>query len=73
MLTQAALPNLQHFALSKKKIFHGGNAPDPPNSLICSVFLALTAAGPLQCERLELPVQCVQGFVFEIVEKPKPM
>ena len=30
--------------------------PDPPNSLICSVFLALAAAGPLQCERVEPPV-----------------
>ena len=30
--------------------------PDPPNSLIYSVFLALVAAGPLQCERLEPPV-----------------
>ena len=31
-------------------------SPDPPNSLICCVFLARTAAGPLQCEPLELPV-----------------
>ena len=31
--------------------------PDPPNSQICSVFLALVAAGPRQCERLEPPVQ----------------
>ena len=30
--------------------------PDPNNSLICSVFLALAAAGPHQCERLEPPV-----------------
>ena len=30
--------------------------PDPPNSLICSVFLVLDAAGPRQCERLEPPV-----------------
>ena len=30
--------------------------PDPPNLLICSVFLTLAAAGPLQCERLEPPV-----------------
>ena len=30
--------------------------PDHLNSQICSVFLALAAAGPLQCERLELPV-----------------
>ena len=30
--------------------------PDPPNSLICSVFLTLAAAGSLQCERLEPPV-----------------
>ena len=30
--------------------------PDHPNSLICYVFLALAAAGPLQCEHLEPPV-----------------
>ena len=30
--------------------------PDPPNSLMCSVFLALAAVGPRQCERLEPPV-----------------
>ena len=30
--------------------------PDPNNSLICSVFLALAAAGPRQCECLEPPV-----------------
>ena len=39
-----------------KKNFLVGMPPDPPNSLICSVFLALDAAGPLQCERLEPPV-----------------
>ena len=39
-----------------KKIFPGGMPPDPHNSLICSVFLALAAAGPRQCERLEPPV-----------------
>ena len=39
-----------------KKNFTGGMPPDPPNSLIYSVFLALAAAGPLQCERLEPPV-----------------
>ena len=30
--------------------------PRPSNTLICSVFLALASAGPLQCERLEPPV-----------------
>ena len=30
--------------------------PDPHNSLICYAFLALAAAGPRQCERLEPPV-----------------
>ena len=30
--------------------------PDPPNSLICSDFLALATVGPRQCERLEPPV-----------------
>ena len=30
--------------------------PNPPNSLICSVFLALATAGPRQCECLEPPV-----------------
>ena len=39
-----------------KKIFPGGMPPDPPNLLIYTVFLALAAAGPLQCERLEPPV-----------------
>ena len=32
--------------------------PDPPNSQICSVFLARDAAGPLQCECVEPPVLC---------------
>ena len=45
-----------------KKIFPGGMPPDPPNSLICSVFLALAAAGLLQCERLEPPVGLVPVF-----------
>ena len=39
-----------------KKDFPGSMPPDPHNSLICSVFLALAAAGPRQCERLELHV-----------------
>ena len=30
--------------------------PNPPNSRICSVFLALAAAGPLQFDLLEPPV-----------------
>ena len=30
---------------------------DPPNLRICFIFSALTAADPLQCERLEAPVQ----------------
>ena len=38
--------------------------PDPPNSLIYSVFLALAAAGPLQCERLEPPVK--QSIMYTI-------
>ena len=33
------------FCIIKK--FSGGMPPDPRNSLICSVFLALAAAGPL--------------------------
>ena len=37
--------------------------PDPPNSLICSVFLAHTAAGPLQCECLEPPVSRAPPFL----------
>ena len=40
----------------QKNIFPGGMPPDPHNSLICSVFLALAAAGPRQCEHLEPPV-----------------
>ena len=45
----------------KKKNFPGGMPPDPNNYLlICSAFLALAAAGPHQCERLEPPVSmCV--------------
>ena len=39
-----------------KKFFPGGMPPDPHNTLMCSVFLALAAAAPLQCERLEPPV-----------------
>ena len=35
--------------------------PNPPNSLICSVFLALVAAGPCQCERLEPPVPWISN------------
>ena len=54
-------PNLQHFALLKKK-FSRGHAPDPPNSLICSDFFTLTAAGPHQCERLEPPVALFSMF-----------
>ena len=40
-----------------KKIFSGDMPPDPPNPLICSVFLAFGGAGPRQCKRLEPPVQ----------------
>ena len=36
--------------------------PDPPNSLIYSVFLALASAGPLQCERLEPPAHHRNDF-----------
>ena len=39
-----------------QKHFPEGMPPEPPNSLIYSVFLGLAAAGPLQCERLEPPV-----------------
>ena len=49
-------PNLQHFASLKKKKFPEGMSPDAPNLVICSVFLALIASGPLQCKRLEPPV-----------------
>ena len=38
-------PNLQHSLLQKKN-FPGVMLPNPPNSLICSVFLAVAAAGP---------------------------
>ena len=41
----------------QKKNFPGGMPPDPPNSLICSVFLALATAGPRQCERQEPAVK----------------
>ena len=47
----------------KTKIFPGAMPPDPPNSLICSVFLALDAAGPLQCECLEPPVFAFCDFL----------
>ena len=40
----------------QKKKFQGGMPLDPPNSRIWSVFLALAASGPRQCERLEPPV-----------------
>ena len=36
--------------------------PNRTNSLICSVFLMLATAGPLQCQRLEPPVQC--GWLY---------
>ena len=55
------LPNLQHFALLKKK-FPGGMPPDPPNSRIYSVSLALAATGPRQCERLEPSVDYVTSI-----------
>ena len=31
---------------------------DPPNLLICYIFLVLAAADPLQCKHLEPPVLC---------------
>ena len=44
------------FCIIRKKKFPGDMPPDPPNSQICSAFLALAAAGPFQCEHLEPPV-----------------
>ena len=53
---QTKMAQFAAFCIIKKKNYPGGMPPDPPILLICSVFLALVAAGPLQCECLEPPV-----------------
>ena len=59
------------FYIIQNKIFPGGMPPDPTNLLICPIFLALAAVGPLQCERLESPVvltaDCLPGSVNKAV------
>ena len=50
------------FYIIKKKNFPGGLPPDPPNSRIYSVSLALAATGPRQCERLEPSVDYVTSI-----------
>ena len=55
----------------QKQIFPEGMPPDPPNSLIYSVFLALAATGPLQCESLEPPVIWTNVFWMIQVNSPE--
>ena len=40
--------------------------PDPPNSLIYSIFLALAAAGPRQSKSLEPPVFLITTLAVQI-------